>query len=1296
MKSQKPQNPRRGVAILTVLAVIVLASGIAISMLDMGRSSMVTARNQVEIADAHRYADTAIQMLLAQLRTATTKDLEPGVPAPWSSQPGGVTVHHYDGSVDAIYKLYSAAKVTAASGGELATDLPVRWDQHPGQFVDLNSPLRDSAGNVTFPIADPRLAGKDGAEGFDVDLAGAPRGTTRPGVTPRGDTSLLPMPVRWIYLLRDGTAGVLSDTLRFVPLKGTTLPSPDNPIAARIAWWADDETAKINVNTAGEAAPWDTPRLTTKQDEALALYQPTHGEYQRYPGHPAGVSLSSVLFPNQRWVQPGDAGLPNTWKALTPQMAEGLWELSVGTATGALVSSMGGTRTPPGLDESKGDQADPDWHRYASPGELIYGSDRQMRALFRTHPAAITRLERADFLLTTESHAPETTLYGTPRMSLWPVHQSVVPGEPLTAAVQRASAQDALLALCTSANGRRYYFQRAVANDGWADFNTTGLGANVNLFNWMAGLMERPVPGFAREKLTRSFAEKYDAGPAGDAQNILALMFDYIRTTNLADGSIPEENQFSTICPGNETMGYGQISPLTTTQGGTPANRWKDTQLQRPRGLGRLQTINGAVMIFTCRAMCGKDGKMIGDVKAGNEAGLDSGDRLLEAAILFEGFVPGQGWAESRPYCNLITAGINPDNVLDFSKPLIGTMRVNDQILEPVPLTSFDLLTRAVKDRKGVPAGWTASGGESGALSGNSVVFKKFVVRETPSAGTGDFLNFTGTIGTGANTGIKVGVFDDPNAALDSNGKIDRSLGDLVQIVHLRFPAIGGRTLKLPTPPQDGRAFSLDERMRNSFLNAGEPLISQQDVVQAIVSVDGDPRLIAGQRVVAPDYYVAHPDYGKKPLAHRFQGEPASTVPGAVTTGFFRDLKVNAATAPDFSIRPWDAQTVAIPGTQSWGNDMKAMKDIFAANRLDAGKRGMATPAETGDFDTGSGRAPDGAYVNRADDGEVGAFTVGKVPYFDPPPADPSKLPSVSASAASPNRLVPGAGMFGSLPTGVKARVPWQTLLFHPWGKDEPSETSWNKQTDHYGWSWPRDHLLLDLFWMPVIEPYGISMPMDTAGKINLNHELLPFRHIHRTTALHALLKSERVIAVSDTDALEVKKSQGFSNSVCRYPIDAASTLRMWDHTRELNDRPYITSSEVCTLPLVPMFNEDNPDTQPSDRAELEAWWKKHRLTGDNLKERPYTNLQARLTTRSNTWRIHVYAQTLQKARSGDPEKWEEYKDTVHATWRGSALVSRQVLPDDLPDYVTLGTQAVPIDHFYSWRITAQRAFVGN
>ncbi|RYD34749.1 MAG: Verru_Chthon cassette protein A, partial [Verrucomicrobiaceae bacterium] len=1143
MKSRKPRNSRRGVAILTVLAVVVLATGLAISMLSMSRVNLVGSRGMVESEGSRRYADMAMQMVVAQLRTATTRDAGPGVPAPWSSQPGGVTVHRQDGAVDAVYKLYSAEKTTAANEKEIQADLPVGWDARPGQYVDLNAPYSDDSGVISFPIADPRLAGGDGAEGFEVTAHNAPRGTGSPGDSSK--TGGLPMPVRWIYVLRDGTMGVLNNGGQFQATSGTAGPTADNPMVARIAWWADDETSKINVNTAAEAAPWDTPRLTTRQDEALALHQPTHGEYQRYPGHPAGVSLSSVLFPRQRWVQPGDPAPMAPWKALSPEMARGLWDLGIGVANSERDTSMGGTRTPPALDVA-GERGDGLWHRYTAPSELVYGADRQMRKLFQNHPEALKRLAQADFLLTAESRAPETTLFGTPRMSLWPVHQSVVPGGPVPTGVQRASAQDTLLALCGTAAGRQYYFQRAKADDGWWDFNSSGLGANVRLFNWMAGLMDRPIPGFAKPGLPQSFGEKYGSGPAGDAQNLLALMFDYIRTTNLADGSIPESNQFSTICPGKETMGYGQISPLTTTQGTDTAARWRNAQLQRPRGLGRLQTVNGAVLLLTCRTLCVDEGQLVGDTTPKEASWLKPGDRLMEAALLFEGFIPGQGWAESRPYCSLVASGIDSSNLVNFTQPLSGFM-VNSTPLVALKQGSL-ALRNLVEDRNGIPIGWTAAGGESGAMAENTVLFAPFIVRNIPESD--GFLRFDGTL----NGGFRVGIFDAPKITADSARE---ALNDLVQVIEMRLPAMPSRAIKLPEPPRDGRAFSLDERLRHAFSGDHVPLISAQDVAQSIVSVNGDSRLIAGQRVVGPEFYVAHPDYGRLPLAHRLRGEPVSTPSGGEVTGFFSDLKQNVETAPDFNIRPWEDTRVAVARERPRDFALKSMREVFDSGRLDGGKRGMATPAETGDFDTGSGRAPDGAYVNRADDGEVAALAMGKVPYFDAPPADPKKLPSVSAAAASPNRLVPGAGMFGSLPTGVKARVPWQTLLFHPWGHEGPASAAWNKKSDHYGWSWPRDHLLLDFFWMPVIEPYSISTPMETAGKINLNHELLPFRHIRRSTALHALLKSERIIAVEDRNSLEVKKPSGFSGAVCRYPINAEATLKMWDSTRRENGRPY-------------------------------------------------------------------------------------------------------------------------------------------
>ena len=111
----------------------------------------------------------------------------------------------------------------------------------------------------------------------------------------------------------------------------------------------------------------------------------------------------------------------------------------------------------------------------------------------------------------------------------------------------------------------------------------------------------------------------------------------------------------------------------------------------------------------------------------------------------------------------------------------------------------------------------------------------------------------------------------------------------------------------------------------------------------------------------------------------------------------------------------------------------------------------------------------------------------------------------------SPNRLVPSSGMFGSLPTGVIRNQPWQTLLFRPQA-GHPGEGS---PASGPPYTSPPDHVLMDLFWMPVIEPYAISEPFSTAGKVNLNYEIAPFSYIRRATALYAAFKGEapKVIA---------------------------------------------------------------------------------------------------------------------------------------------------------------------------------------
>ena len=174
-------------------------------------------------------------------------------------------------------------------------------------------------------------------EGFTYD-AGKVNLAIAPGGAP--DAQRLPMPVRWIYVLQDGSliapdAGGTT-TATFTSNNGSPVPKATNPIVGRIAFWSDDETSKLNLNTAAgftenlttglnpnnasayanspsyyPGSFWDTPRFYTTFDYGLpdptglpqagavsgglALCQLLEFEFQRYPGHPATTSLAPAL-----------------------------------------------------------------------------------------------------------------------------------------------------------------------------------------------------------------------------------------------------------------------------------------------------------------------------------------------------------------------------------------------------------------------------------------------------------------------------------------------------------------------------------------------------------------------------------------------------------------------------------------------------------------------------------------------------------------------------------------------------------------------------------------------------------------------------------------------------------------------------------------------------------------------------------------------------------------------------------------------------------------------------------------
>ena len=134
--------------------------------------------------------------------------------------------------------------------------MPGDWIERPAQYVDLNEPVYNSTQDrLYFPIIDPRGYStaakgiqKGNIEGFSYSssnsLSRQIEGVVEPGQGK--EKQRLPMPVEWLYVLEDGTLGTLDEDNQFSPADKV---SETNDIVGRIAFWTDDESCKININT---------------------------------------------------------------------------------------------------------------------------------------------------------------------------------------------------------------------------------------------------------------------------------------------------------------------------------------------------------------------------------------------------------------------------------------------------------------------------------------------------------------------------------------------------------------------------------------------------------------------------------------------------------------------------------------------------------------------------------------------------------------------------------------------------------------------------------------------------------------------------------------------------------------------------------------------------------------------------------------------------------------------------------------------------------------------------------------
>ena len=1247
------KHPFRGSALVIVLMFMVLLIALALAFFSRVTSDSVSSAAYAAGVTVQTLGDTAVNLAAAQVQYATRGQDSDGKDLTWASQPGAIRTYTSSGAESNVFKLYSAQNMAAPAATfktDLAGEAAASGSASPALFTDLNEPVltSDTSGSITsngvnyravYPIFDPSALGA--VDGLSIGGSLTPPASS---YNPVASGNPAPMPTRWLYVLQDGTVVNPVDTGTGTVVTVAGADRTTNPIVGRIAFWTDDDTSKVNVNTAGEGSFWDTPHFEGTTERNYSLKQPVNNEFQRYPAHPASVSLSGVF--------PSVSG--SNLISLAPRLQNG------GSNFGSVTSTVA---LPVKQDRL-----------FSTIDELLYAPTRDINT------AGLTRdqVERAQFALTVNSRAPETTLFDTPRISIWPVHSDLAtnPASPYTTAFDRLSA------FCsTLGNGYLFHFQRTDCNSA---SEASTIARNGQLITYLQNLTGREIPGFGGNFLT-----KY----GDDRDQILAEIFDYIRMVNPFDDNLGGAGTAATSYSATGTR-YG-FTPGRSNAGWYQAGHGQivPTKLNgSARGFGRFDTISEAALHLICVA----DGSNATSAAAATNPQmatylasnpLSANQKVLQMAFYlqmtnvaqnYDGILPNYTFDISG-LPGMTVTGATPIN--PFPAGASATYAYNSYASQVWHTRWFGTVSSHRPPlAKRLPPAW-ANNNSTAATSGFAYSAYPFVsvpfVITVPAATT--------TLSLGACT-VTVKIYQGGSTAA----------ANLVQTLTLNFPAA---TVPIPllttspvaadtsTPPawpilnqeewwgfRTRFAYALCNPGYGYDYEGGGCVIRRQfDVVRSLVPQWGDVRLISALDTVPATYFVPHPLY-------------SSTTQRIVNT---LTEASGSAYVPDQDVLPDTSGTGH--ATYKASSDLRrlvsgALYDVKHRPTISPDAAATAFSERYMDWDNGLASYLDGAWINKPDEGNVLGLTSNppKIPDFD----STEQFAPSGATFFTPNRIMPSPGMFGSLPTRVRASLaaanagspgtmrPWETLLFRP-------------QTGHPGAASPADHLWMDLFWMPTVEPYAISEPFSTAGKINMNYQIVPFTNIRRTTALRAAMKNEMLTAVPTGDGANYKTTA--STSSYRFSLNLDETtgsLRQFEDKFASPGRDLFRSAtEICKIYLVP-----NGQSWSSNTA-AETYWSTHKLTGDNSRERPYANLYGKLTTKSNTYTVHYRVQLIKQPVNATAGQWDETKGTIQAEYRGSRQIERYIEPRDpaLPDFA--GTPAAKLSDFYRLRLLNNRRF---
>ena len=1376
-KFRRRSHHESGIALVMVLSVLALITVLIVAFFITVSGQNNRTQAYVRNNATQQLSDIAVRLVMSQIHQATSN----GVTVAWASQPGMIRTYSSSGTPLSNYKLYSSDQMQisgtsswqATGTGTYCSDLPTdaSWPANdPALYTDLNAPVYQTVNGTTtahYPIFDPTLIGT--IKGLSID-----------GTIAANSQASTAMPVKWLYILQDGTVVAPDATSTTVAtFSGSVTPSSSNPIVGRVAFWTDDDTCKVDINTAagvdwntatsgttttlsngittttvsGTATGyWTKPLVDTNFDRLLAIDQPVAGEYQRCPGHPANVLLSAV-FPTLTASQ---------IYALVPRVSAGTYDSNLGTAP--ITSSSTSTT----VDQDR---------LYATVDDLLFGPSRTANT-----GLSAAQIEQSRFCLTTRSVAPEVNLFNLPRVSMWPVWAS--------SSGKSRTTTDNLFALAATLGGSfPYYFQRSNALSQTADLpssaTTSDIGRNRGLLTYLSTLtgttISGGIPGFGG-----NFATKYSSTDGSNSASskitgkeidqILTECVDYIRLTNIFDPFA-----FSLTGTTNVYAPYGQVMPLYDSASGT-------------QGFGRWPVLNeaGLALIGVAdhfnKSPDPRDTTM--QVVPSATIPYIKGPPAVPSIAVRAGFVvnffiPAEGPPPVNPLNSSTAPGTNSQTIYNLQVTGLDALYWRDNTTPVWTSMGFPHVITTTGATFSYVSGPGRAGGISFLEFNNSLTTPSaLVVKENTGAGIPNSI----VVGKGVNYPISVTLLP---ATPSTTGSITTTFN----FPSGTFPVpqlapLVGWTSTTGTTTTSGTANFGTFAARNGIAIA--PFDDQRDVVETVTdnvpNANYDHRILAARRYVTANdnLFGPSPGYGTVNNIATINGSSTSVgtlylnnntgnaavattsngsvmMANSICSGEFLTRStafgcyVNGITtmgaggyflafpdnSPSASSNAPSATTVPVAGggvdstsgqwcyftqgtstgilsdgTSGYNRGSVTEKNITQYSMLHQiapGSyayltTGTGTTTQTttlGDWDNGDGSDPDGPYINKSDEGSTYDNTgySRTMPYFFN--LGTNTLP-YTATFFIPNKQVPSSMMFGSLSTGVVAKHPWQTLLFRPGPAGHPGLGTSVTGPGDTGppYSTPPDHLLADLFYMPVVQPYAISEPLATAGKVNMNYQIVPFTYITRSTAIQAVLASEQMLAIPNTQA-QFYKLCGSSKRAAtyRYGINLGETLKgfanRFNNGNGGNGDIFRSATEICNLWLIP---NDGSATYASFTSSggADNWWKSYQLTGDNARERPYVDIYSHLTTKSNTYTVHYRVQALKKVTTtgSNPAQWNEGSDVILGELRGSASIERYVdsndpnLSSSTYDFVSNITGSLtPLDNFYKFRILNTRRF---